>query len=179
MKSFRVNGHLFRVNNKNELEYFMPNFDPLTGLNGLGGFWKTLGKVAGVAAIGYAGYSLATGTGSFTDRVSQTVSNITTGVSNLASKVGQFLPSGETIAKAAGVAVSILGARQAMQQGGMIGIDPATGLPSDPAMQSDSGIFQGSGNQPVLPSGFKTGIDTTSMMLIGGGALVLLLALRK
>ncbi len=175
--TFRVDGHLFRVTDKGELQYFVQNFEG-TGLNGLGGFWKSLKKVvkkvwkpvvaAGAVYLGVKAFS-GGGVGVSLPKVS--------------------LPSVSTIEKATAIATTVLTAKVASKQAALqnqYGQMPVqTALDTLPVSAGQiSPVGMPDANMPQqgnygMPAGFKPKLDTATMALIGGGALVLILALRK
>lgn len=166
MKTFRVDGYLFRLTGNGELQYFVPNFDKDTGLQGMGGFFKSIGKIfkkvwkpVAIGAAVYYGYK-AISSGN---------------VSNPLSKIS--LPSSETITKAAGIAASLYTANIANQQAQLqtqYDTQPVQTILDAP----QSGNVQQSNNNR-LPASVKPSLDTTTKLMLGGGALVLILMLIK
>lgn len=168
-KTFRVNGHTFRVIG-GEVQYYLPDFAD-TGFGGMGGIWSTIAKVAGAGALIYTGYSVATGTGSFGDRISNVFSGISDTVKNI-------LPSSDTLNKAIAVGGSILGANAATaQQQAVIAAQQSAQQQAQQNQQAQNEPQQTSNNIPYIP----VAKDNTLLYAGLGGAalLILMLGLRK
>ncbi len=164
---YRVNGHTFRVIN-GEVQYYVPDFSD-TSLGDMGGFWSTVAKVAGVGALVYTGYSVATGSGSIGDRIGDTFSNISDVLKNA-------LPDTSTITKALGVAGSILGtnaaiAQQQAVQAAQLSAQQQAAQNQQPQQQAQQ-VQQNNGSIPYIP---VVKNNTPLYMMLGGGALLLLL----
>ena len=179
-KVFRVDGYTFRVTPKGVLEYLMPNFEG-TALNGLGSVWKTLGKVALVAGAGYGVYSVATASGG------NIFEKISGAVTSIGAKISSVLPSVDTLQKAAGIATSLYGAQLAMKQQTAIakaGVAVETAQQAQerggyPITEENQAPILGTKDYPYASPYTSGKLDNKTLMLLGGGALVLLLAMRK
>jgi len=163
MNKFKVNGWLFQVKPNGQVQVFTHDFDNVVGLAGLGGFWKTVGTVAAAGAAAYAGYSIYNAPGSSIGE------KITGAVSQIGTDIQSIMPSGDTVAKAIGIASSI-----AATQYGIKTSQQLPQLPYDQQYQAQQTAQPG-----VIPPGYKVGMDTTTMMLLGGGALVVLMMLTR
>lgn len=166
MKTFRVDGHLFKVTQQGDLQYFVPDFDPVTGLQGMGGFFKSIGKIfkkvwkpVAIGAAAYYGYKAVSG-GS---------------IGNPLSKIS--LPSAATITKAAGIAATLYTANIANQQAQLQ--TQYDTQPVQTALDTPQNQAQSQGSNSRLPDSVKPSLDNTTKLMLGGGALVLILMLVR
>ena len=147
--TFRVNDNLFRVVGK-DVQYYQP--DLVNELNGMGGLWKSLKKLAKPLAIGAAGYL---------------------GYKTIQKNGGL---SHETIAKAASIGSSYINyrsriAQQKLQQQGIdTQGDNKQALTAQDFMPTNQAIDHA---QYLSPS-----LDLKTLMLFGGGALLFISAIR-
>lgn len=166
---FRVDGHLFRLKG-NTLQVFIPDYDNNVGLGEMSGFFDTI---------------LSFGS-SVADSVSSAVSSFS--LSDILDK----LPSLETVGKAINVAGSILAVKSTMAQADLINQQVKTQKAQEKAANKADVILSSSGPQAKtgigtqallatgkFPAGTTPSLDTSTLMLLGGGALVLFLAIRK
>lgn len=177
MQTFRVDGHLFRLLDNGELQFFVENFDPVTGLNGINGmsgFFKSLGKIVkkvwkpvAVVAAGYYGYKAVTGSAISLPTIGKTIAAIT--------------PSASTVLKAAGIATTLLTASIGAKQSALqlkYGAQPVETVLTPP---ENGGYPMTAENQykSDTPAGYQTGLSTNTIILLGGGALVLIMMLGR
>ena len=148
--SFRVNGHLFRVAGK-EVQYYQPDLS--NELNGMGGLWKSLKKLIKPLAIGGAAY--------FGYKTIQKNGGI----------------SSATIAKAASIGSAYINYKtQAVQQKLQEqGIDSP--YANQQAFTSQDFLPN---NEPINHSQYLSpSLDTKTLMLLSGGALLFILAIKR
>lgn len=147
--TYRVNDNLFRVVGK-DVQYYQP--DLANELNGIGGLWKSLKKLAKPLAIGagvYLGYKTIKKSGGL---------------------------SHETIAKAASIGSSYINyrARMAQQKLQEQGIDTQ----GDNQQALTAQDFMPT-NQPIDHAQYLSpSLDLKTLMLFGGGALLFISAIK-
>lgn len=162
MKTFSVDGHLFRVTENGDVQYFIRDFNNANQLGEISGFFKSIGKIFKKAGKIIKKVALPVAAGA----------TIYYGVKS-AGGVANLIPSASTISKAAGIAAAIYTAKSANTQNVLeqqYGQQPVeTVLTQQQNPQNNYG----------LPSGYAPKLNTQTLLIAGAGVLVLFLALRK
>lgn len=178
LPTFRVDGHLFRVTPDGILQYYQGDFDTATGLGEVAGLWKSIKKICKkivkgvkkVAKVALPVAAVAVGVNVFSG--GKYLPQIT-GAINTAKG---YLPSADTVAKAATAGVAILTATANAKQQALMQAQSGGAFVDPTQMTPD---MQAQFAQPTTDTGYRTTIDPKLLMLGGAGLLVVLMMLKK